>query len=59
MLVASASSDAATSVTAITVLGGVEQVLSATPKGGQVMQLSPFSMSAGGSEMSEMGGGPQ
>ncbi|HEY0307616.1 MAG TPA: hypothetical protein VGB94_05605 [Acidobacteriaceae bacterium] len=59
MLVASASSDATTSVTAITVLGGVEQVLSATPKGGQVMQLSPFSMSAGGSDMSEMGGSTQ
>jgi hypothetical protein len=57
MLVASSPDEAATSVTAITVLSGVEQVLSATPKGGQVMQLSPFSMSAGGGDMPDMGGG--
>jgi hypothetical protein len=56
MLVASGDA-ASTSVTAITVLSGVEQILSATPKGGQVMQLSPFSMSAGGGEMPDMGGG--
>ena len=57
MLVASSTDAAATSVTAITVLGGVEQILSATPKGGQVIQLSPFSAGAGGGDMPDMGGG--
>jgi hypothetical protein len=53
MIVASAPDAAATSVTAITVLGGVEQILSATPKGGQVMTLSPWSIGGEG----DMGGG--
>ncbi len=42
MVVASSPDAAATSVTAITILGGVEQILSATPKGGQVMTLAPW-----------------
>jgi hypothetical protein len=46
MVVASAPDASGTSVTAITVLGGVEQILSATPKGGQVMTLAPWSMGA-------------
>ena len=33
-------------VTAITVVGGVEPILSATPKGGKEMVLSPWSLSA-------------
>jgi len=57
MLVASAPDAATTSVTAITVLGGVEQILSATPKGSQVMQLSPFSAGSGSTEMPDMSGG--
>ena len=32
--------------TAITVLGGVEPILSATPKGSKDMVLSPWSLSA-------------
>jgi len=51
MVVASAPDAAATSVTAITVLGGVEQILSATPKGGQVMTLSPWSLGGDGGDM--------
>lgn len=46
MVVASAPDAAGTSVTAITVLGGVEQILSATPKGGEVMTLSPWNIEA-------------
>jgi hypothetical protein len=53
MVVASAPDASATSVTAITVLGGVEQILSATPKGGQVMTLSPWSLGGEG----DMGSG--
>jgi hypothetical protein len=34
-------------VTAITVLGGVEPILAATPKGGQPMTLSPWSLGGG------------
>jgi len=51
MIVASAPDSAATSVTAITILGGVEQILSATPKGSQVMTLSPWSMGGGDADM--------
>lgn len=35
-------------VTAITMLGGVEPILQSTPKGGQPMQLSPWSIGGGG-----------
>jgi len=51
MIVASSPDNASTSVTAITILGGVEQILSATPKGGQVMTLAPWSMGGDGSDM--------
>ena len=44
MLVASAADQTTTTVTAITVLGGVDAILSATPKGGKVMQLSPWNI---------------
>lgn len=37
-------------VTAITLLGGVEPILAATPKGGQPMSLSPWSLGGGGGE---------
>jgi hypothetical protein len=53
MVVASAPDSAGTSVTAITILGGVEQILSATPKGGEVMTLSPWNLG----ETPDMGGG--
>ncbi len=52
MVVASAPDSAGTSVTAITILGGVEQILSATPKGGEVMTLSPWNLG----ETPDMGG---
>jgi len=57
MLVASSPDASANSVTAITLLSGVEPILSATPSGGRLMQLSPFSMSAGGADMPDVGGG--
>ena len=44
---------AAGSVAAVTILGGVEPILAATPAGGAEMALSPWSMGGGG----ESGGG--
>jgi hypothetical protein len=55
MVVASTPDATGSTVTAITVLGGVEQILSATPKGGQVMTLAPWSM--GGGDSTDMGAG--
>jgi len=55
MIVASAPDATGTSVTAITILGGVEQILSATPKGGEVMTLAPWSL---GGDAPDMGGTP-
>lgn len=46
---------AAGSVAAITILGGVEPILAATPAGGAEMALSPWSMGGGG----EAGGSAQ
>ena len=37
-------------VTAITLLGGVEPILAATPKGGAPMTLSPWSLGGEGGE---------
>ncbi|HXB61551.1 MAG TPA: DUF5666 domain-containing protein [Acidobacteriaceae bacterium] len=54
MVVASSPDAAAASITAITVLGGVEQILSATPKGGEVMTLAPWSL---GGDAPDTGGG--
>jgi hypothetical protein len=45
MIVASEPSPGATTVTAITLLSGVEPILTANPKGG--MDLSGWSMSSG------------
>jgi hypothetical protein len=46
-------------VTAITLLGGVEPILAATPKGGQAMALSPWSLGGGGGEAGgDAGGNP-
>lgn len=44
-------------LTAITMLGGVEPILEATPKGGQPMQLSPWSLGGGGGEAGGDAGG--
>ena len=54
MIVASPSSDSA--YTAITLLAGVEPLLSANPQGGQQLTLSPWNIGGGGGEA---GGGPQ
>ena len=51
MVVASEASPGATNVTAVTLLSGVEPILTANPKGG--MDLSGWSMGGGG------GGGPE
>jgi hypothetical protein len=46
-------------VTAITLLGGVEPILAATPKGGQPMALSPWSLGGGGEAAGgDAGGNP-
>jgi len=47
MIVSTEGNDSG-SVTAITVLGGVEPILAAAPKGGQPMTLSPWSLGGGG-----------
>ena len=52
MIVSTEGTDSG-AVTAITLLGGVEPILAATPKGGQPMTLSPWSLGGGG----EAGGG--
>ncbi len=53
MIVASPSSDSA--YTAITLLAGVEPLLSANPQGGQQLTLSPWNIGGGGG--AEAGGG--
>ncbi len=55
MIVASPSSDSA--FTAITLLAGVEPLLSANSQGGQQLTLSPWNIGGGGAEAG--GGGPQ
>ncbi len=47
MIVSTEGTDSG-AVTAITLLGGVEPILAATPKGGQPMTLSPWSLGGGG-----------
>jgi hypothetical protein len=47
MIVSTEGTDSG-AVTAITLLGGVEPILAATPKGGQPMALSPWSLGGGG-----------
>lgn len=56
MIVSTQGSDAG-AVTAITVLGGVEPILAATPKGGQPMTLSPWSLGGGGEGGDQGAGG--
>ena len=57
MIVASETQPGATSVTAVTVLSGVEPILAASPSGSApAMTLSPWSM---GGPAGEMGGGGQ
>ena len=47
MIVSTTSADTG-GVTAITVVGGVEAILAASPNGAQDMVLSPWSMGGGG-----------
>jgi hypothetical protein len=44
MLVASQAQPGDDALTAVTLLSGVEPILAATPKGGQAMTLSPWSV---------------
>ncbi len=46
VMIVSTESDGGDQVTAITVLGGVEPILTATPKGAKEMVISPWSLSA-------------
>jgi hypothetical protein len=57
MIVSTEGTDAGV-VTAITLLGGVEPILAATPKGGQPMALSPWSLGGGGEAGADAGGNP-
>jgi hypothetical protein len=54
MIVASQPDPGSTTVTAVTLLSGVEPILAATPSGGPTMTLSPWSL---GGEAPEGGGG--
>ena len=55
MVVASQTQPGAGSVTAVTMLSGVEPILAATPSGSPAMTLSPWSM--GGAPEGGGGGG--
>lgn len=55
MIVSTEGTDSG-AVTAITLLGGVEPILAATPKGGQPMALSPWSLGGGGESGGDAGG---
>jgi hypothetical protein len=55
MIVSTEGTDSG-AVTAITLLGGVEPILAATPKGGQPMALSPWSLGGGGEGGGDAGG---
>jgi hypothetical protein len=54
MIVASQPDPGSATVTAVTLLSGVEPILAATPSGGPTMTLSPWSL---GGEAPEGGGG--
>jgi hypothetical protein len=55
--VASQQTSGSTDVSAVTLLSGVEPILSATPKGATTMNLSPWQV--GGGEPDAGGGSPQ
>jgi len=57
MIVASQEAPTSTTVTAVTVLGGVEPILAATPTGSPAITMAPWSVGTGGAEAG--GGGPQ
>ncbi len=57
MIVASQAQPTAASVTAITLLSGVEPILAATPTGSAAPTLSPFGFGGGAPEMGGGGGG--
>jgi hypothetical protein len=48
VMIVSTAGDPSTPVTAITLLAGVEPILTASPKGAQAMVLSPWSLGGGG-----------
>ena len=50
MIVASQADPASQSMTAVTLLSGVEPILAATPSGAPAMTLSPWSVGGGGPE---------
>lgn len=56
VMIVSTEGAVADDVTAITMLGGVEPILEATPNGGQPMQLSPWSLGGGGGGEGDAGG---
>jgi hypothetical protein len=51
VMIVSTQASASGQVTAITLLGGVEPILVASPKGGQGMILTPWSLGEGGGEI--------
>ena len=53
VMIVSTQGTPAAGVTAITLLAGVEPILQASPKGGQGMTLSPWSLGGGGGEESQ------
>lgn len=57
MIVASQEAPTSTTVTAVTLLSGVEPILAAAPTGGQAITMAPWSVGTGGAEAG--GGGPQ
>ena len=50
VMIVATQEDGAAGITAVTLLGGVEPILQASPKGGQDMILSPWSLGGGGGE---------
>lgn len=50
VMIVATQGDGAGGITAVTLLGGVEPILQASPKGGQDMILSPWSLGGGGGE---------
>ena len=57
MIVASQPDPGSATVTAVTLLSGVEPILAATPSGGPAMTLSPWNLGGGGEGAPEGGGG--
>ena len=58
-MIVSTQGGSADAVTAITILGGVEPILTAAPKGSKEMVLSPWSLGGGAERKSVMKPGGQ